>query len=450
MRTQRHSFVVVLDVVACTIENYSERMRTRRTLVVLVVAAAIVGAYFGGRASVSPTTRTTLTTLHVVSTSTTVHVNSAATTFDPVSVTFVSLDTGWALGTAPCAKNRTCLELRETTDGGRIWFARTLSTAILSAADREVNGRLAAQYYDQLNVRFANTQDGWIYGSLPGPTPPAGVDFIEPVQYLWSTHDGGRDWRRQSFAWLGKYGSLFDLEAANGTVYVMGDNKTNHVTVESSPVGEDSWHVSNAEQLGLPAGGAQPSGSIVLDGSSGWLVVGNDRETSGAARLSADGRWVPWTPPCTSVGNSFATPAASSSATLVAVCTMGGFAQGLSPQAPPGAKLESSWLYFSHDGGNTFGAGPELLWLAYNYYGVLASPAPGVIFLGRPAGAGALMASFDGGTQWNEVYRAQPFYLGFTSATQGVGLVGSPLGANGTNTMIMTFDGGHHWAPVIF
>jgi hypothetical protein len=383
-------------------------------------------------------------------TTTTTDVKPVATTFDPLSVTFVSLRTGWVLGTAPCAKSRTCLTLRETTDAGRTWFARPLSTAILSAADRQLNGRDAAQYYDQLNVRFANTQDGWIYGSLPGPTPSAGVAFIQPVQYLWSTHDGGHVWRRQSFAWLGKYGGLFDLEASNGSVYVMGDNKSNHVTVESSPVGEDSWRVTNAQPLGLPAGGAQPSGSIVLSGSSGWLVVGNDRETSGAARLSADGEWVPWTPPCTTVGNSFATPAASSSATLVAVCTMGGFAQGLSSQAPPGAKLGSSWLYFSNDGGNTFVAGSELLWSRYGDYGVLASPAPGVILLGRSAGKGALMASFDGGVHWHEVYRAQPFYLGFTSASQGVALVGSPLGANGTNTMIMTFDGGHHWARVTF
>ncbi len=446
----------MLDVVACTGENYSERMQTRRTLVVVVVVAAIVGAYFGGRASVSPPRPTTLTTFHLgpTLTTTTTNVKPVAATFDPVSVTFISLDIGWALGTAPCAKSRTCLALRETTDAGSTWTAKPLSTALLAAADRVVNGRLAAQYFGQLNVRFANHQDGWIYGSLPGPTPPAGVDFIEPVQYLWSTHDGGRVWRQQSFAWLGKYGSLFDVEAAHGTVYVMGANKTYHVTVESSPVAEDNWHVANVEQLGLPAGGAQPSGTIVLNGSSGWLVVGNDRETSGAARLSADGKWVPWTPPCTSVGNSFATPAASSGATLVAVCTMGGFAQGLSPQAPPGAKLGSSWLYESDNGGSTFAAGPELRLLKNFYsYGVLASPAQGVIFISRPHGKGEeLMASFDEGVRWKVVHQeiGQLFYLGFTSATQGVGLVQSPSGLSGTNTMIMTFDGGHHWARVTF
>jgi hypothetical protein len=430
-------------------------MRTRRTLVVLVVAAAIVGAYFGGRASVTAPTGTSLTTFHVgpsltTTTTTATFVKPVAATFNPVSVTFVSLDIGWALGTAPCAKTGTCLALRQTTDAGRTWISRPLSTALLAAADRVVNGRLAAQYYDQLNVRFANTQDGWIYGALPGPTPPQGVNFIEPVQYLWSTHDGGRVWQRQSFDWLGKYGTFFDLEASNGTVYVMGENKTYHVTVESSPIGDDSWHVVNAEQLGLPAGGAQPSGSIVLNGSSGWLVVGNDRETSGAARLSSDGKWLPWTPPCTTVGNSFATPAASSSATLVAVCEMGGFAQGLSPQAPSGAKLGSSWLYFSHDGGNTFEAGPELLWVVDGNSGVMASPAPGVILLGRFASTGALMASFDAGVHWRDVYHGEPFNLGFTSATQGVGLVEKPLGPIGTNTMIMTHDGGHHWSRVTF
>jgi hypothetical protein len=45
------------------------------------------------------------------------------------------------------------------------------------------------------------------------------------------------------------------------------------------------------------------------------------------------------------------------------------------------------------------------------------------------------------------VYRGQLFYLGFTSPAQGVGIVQS---SKATTTMVMTFDGGHHWGPVTF
>jgi hypothetical protein len=127
---------------------------------------------------------------------------------------------------------------------------------------------------------------------------------------------------------------------------------------------------------------------------------------------------------------------------------MGGFAYSLSKSAPPGAKLGSSWLYFSDDGGSSFAAGPELGDLGNSFSGVIASPAPAVILIGHQAQSGQadLLASFDRGVHWSVVYRGQALYLGFTS--QGVAIVGSANGAS--TTMIMTFDGGHHWAPVAF
>ncbi len=367
------------------------------------------------------------------------------TSFDPESVTFVSLSTGWALGTVPCSPGGPCLALRETTDSGRSWSSRPLPASLVGAADRKVDGAPADLWGGSgfgLNVRFADPRDGWIYGGLevPGSVGPA----------LWSTHNGGLSWRQQpteELTW-----SVFDLEAAAGRVYVMAE-KTGWagVTVESSPVARDDWHAVLA--LGNNAGGAEPSGTIVLQGRSGWLVEGNDRGTAGSARLDSEGQWAPWTPPCASVGNSFAVPAASGASNLVAVCVMGGFAYGLSKAAPPGAALGSSWLYFSENGGTTFAAGPELGPQGYSFGDVLASPAPGTVLVSRAYfGNGDvneqdLRASFDGGHHWTVVYRGQLFYLGFTSPAQGVGIVQS---SKSTTTMIMTFDGGHHWGPVSF
>jgi hypothetical protein len=371
---------------------------------------------------------------------------AAAGRFSPRSVTFVSVATGWVLGTAPCVSAAACLVLRETTDGGRSWFSRPLPASLVAAADRKVGG-VPAELVEApgvgLSVRFADLRDGWIYGAVP--TRQAGI-----APTLWSTHDGGLVWRKQPLGGLGRQGSIFDVEAAAGTVHLMESNSTAGVTVKSSPVAADNWHVSNTVRLGNPAGGAEQSGAFVLQRSGGWLVEGNDRGTTGSAQLDRKHRWVSWTPPCAAVGHSFAIPAASTARDLVAVCVMGGFASPLSRAAPRGATLGSSWLYVSNDGGTTFHARAELGRSARVFFGgVLASPAPGVILIGHVAENGQqdLIASFDKGAHWTVVHRGQPLFLGFTSPTQGVGIIRS---SGSTTTMIMTFDGGHHWASTTF
>ncbi len=140
-------------------------------------------------------------------------VGSVQASFDPGSVTFISLQTGWVLGTAPCASGRECLALRETTDAGRAWSARPLPASLLAAADRLVGGVPAAVHgMAGLNVRFADRRDGWIYGSLAVTT-----GSYRPT--LWSTHDGGLVWREQPLPGLGLDSSIFDLQAAAGTAY---------------------------------------------------------------------------------------------------------------------------------------------------------------------------------------------------------------------------------------
>jgi hypothetical protein len=370
-----------------------------------------------------------------------------ATAFAPTSVTFVSLSTGWALGTIPCSPGGRCLGLRRTTDAGRSWSPGPLPAALVRAADRKVAGASAGCCGAGLSVRFADVRDGWIYGGLVVPSPYGAS--IAPA--LWSTHDAGLIWQNQPLPGLSSEGPIFDLEAAAGRAYFMAQTTSGGATMESSPVAQDNWRAELS--LGTPAGGAQPSGAFVLHGSSGWLIEGNDRGTAGSARLDGNGQWTAWSPPCGPVGNSFAVPAASTSSNLVAVCVMGGFAYPLSRSAPRGAVLGSSWLYFSYDGGKTFQPGPEL-GLRQDLFGdVLASPAPGVILISRSYfGHGDvneqdLRASFDGGHHWTVVYRGQLLFLGFTSAAQGVGIVRS----SGTTTeMIMTFDGGHHWRQIAF
>jgi hypothetical protein len=400
----------------------------------LVAAAMVAGGLATGGASASGSAAPSAVPVAAV----------APPSFYPLSVTFVSLKTGWALGTSPCASGA-CLGLRETTDAGSSWVVRSLPAALLAAADRKVSGNSALNECcgGGLNVRFANLLDGWIYGGLLVPSQDQGTS--QPV--VWSTHNGGATWLQDRLpAGLNTTGTIFDLEVSGGRVYLMAPDKTFGVTVESSPLSRDSWRHANSVALGSPAGGGEQSGAFVLQGTHGWLVEGNDRGTTGSAEL-VGGQWVGWVPPCASVGDSFAIPAASTADDLVAVCVMGGFAESLSKSAPKGATLGSSWLYFSDNGGSSFQAGPELGPLGDFFGDVLASPEPGAILVSHGDMGQDLMASFNYGHTWATVYHGELTYLGFTSQLQGVGIVQT---SSKTTKMIMTFDGGHLWAPVTF
>jgi hypothetical protein len=356
-----------------------------------------------------------------------------AAAFHPLSVTFVSAAQGWVLGTGGCG-GRVCLELFETTDGGASWSARPLPARLVTA------GALIAKYGSTepasgglLGIRFADPRDGWIYG-----------DPAEGAATLWSTHDGGGVWHNARPGWIGGRSTIFDLEAAAGRVFLLGSNDAGRVTVAGADASGGSWRILATPPLGNPAGGGTQGGALVLQGRSGWLVEGNDRGTTGSARLDASGRWVAWTPPCAAVGGTFAVPAAANPSSLVAVCVMGGFASPLPRAAPPGARLGSAWLYVSGDGGDRFVAGPELNGLGGD---VLATPAPGVVLLGAAQG---LAESLDDGGRWSVVSHRHFVYLGFTTPTQGVGIVGSPTGATDTTGLVMSYDGGRHWKQVAF
>jgi hypothetical protein len=362
--------------------------------------------------------------------------HSTSPTIEPLSFSFPSAQIGWALGVTPCTEKLSCLSLRETTNHGRSWSQRPLPSALVALANRNTSGTVL--YRDSgMKIHFANKDDGWIFGLLRnGPI-------------FWSTHDGGRKWQRLSTALMGSYGSIYDIESTGQTAFLLAQNKAFRVSLESSPVGRDDWRVLRAPTLNLPAGGAEPGGSIVLKGTTGWLVVGNDRGVSGSARLT-HGSWVKWAPPCYSVGNSYVAPVAVTTRNLMVVCQMGGFASPLSKTAPPGAKLQSNWLYFSNNGGRTFTYGAQLH-PNLQYDDLPAIPSPGVIVLGRilqdnTNNTDQIVRSVDEGRQWTVVYQGGwVFTLTFQSAQQGVAIVQR---TNGTNSMIMTFDGGRHWAPV--
>ncbi len=329
--------------------------------------------------------------------------------FSPESVTFVSLTSGWVLGTAPCA-SPPCTSVVRTSDGGKTWV-----------------GIPAPRTSGVHEIRFADLNDGWAYGNE-----------------LWVTHDGGAHWTQLHLDAVAPGSTVLDLEAASGQVYAAVPSTDGTVRIETSPVGSDRWTGASS---GVPVGaGPVPAAQIVLHGKSGWLLE-NDRTVVGGARL-IQGRWVPWQPPCATVeGPVFL--AASSASNLVAVCQEGLWGGSSQP-------IERA--YVSSDGGTTFP--PTRSPLPANQQGTPAVGATSrqVIVVGTssssPTGAGTavLIASFDGGATWSTVFQSLQISewadVGFTSPTQGVA-IGS--GSNSLpGALLMTVDGGHTWNAVAF
>lgn len=372
--------------------------------------------------------------------------------FNPVSVTFVSLHQGWALGTTSCSSSGQCLALRSTNNSGKTWSVSPLPGELLAMVDRKISGVPQVQpgpgYF---GVRFADPRDGWLFGGVETS------NSFEP--FMWATHDAGATWTRQPAlpGMTAGIAPVMDVEAAAGKVYALVPGK-NSALLDWAPVGRNYWRPVPTGRLSWPAGGAQPTGSIVLQGLNAWVLVGNDRGITGTARL-VGGKWGPMTPPCAGVGDSYTVPAALDGTDLAAVCQMGGFASPMSKVAPPGAEQGSSWLYVSSDAGGHFVARAQLSATLTSTFGVVAYPSPDDLLVAEASTTNKLLASYDGGRHWSSVYDGALFYLGFTSPSQGVGLVvhpprpgcavNSPCGQQ-SSSMIMTFDGGHSWEQIDF
>ncbi len=193
-----------------------------------------------------------------------------AGTFSVSSVTFSSPEDGWVLGSQPCGGSPRCLALMRTQDGGKTWTHVPPPPTHLNT---EQPGGV-------LQVRFANSQDGWAF---------------DPE--LWSTHNDGATWTRITLPGVSSDAIVGSLETAQGQVVAAVLNQAMSVRIETSTVGTDGWHLSPTS---VPFGaGPAADPQLVLQGNAGWLLMDN-RTVMGGARL-VNGSWLPWQPPCENV-----------------------------------------------------------------------------------------------------------------------------------------------------
>jgi photosystem II stability/assembly factor-like uncharacterized protein len=325
------------------------------------------------------------------------------------SVTFVSPEEGWVLGTVQCAGSSPCLALLRTQDSGTTWTSVPPPPTYPEGA---AGGGVS-------EVRFADSHDGWVFGPE-----------------LWATHNSGATWSQISLPGVSSNAIVSSLEIADGVVHaaVLDENAT--VRIETSPVGSDSWQISPTS---IPTGaGPAAMPQLVLQGPGGWLIE-DDRSVIGGARL-VGGQWLAWQPPCLQV-NGAAFLAASTPQDLIVVCDQGVWG----PASPAGV-----YAYLSTDGGTSFAMlGTPLSSSIEDEGSSLASPSLSVAVI---TGGVGLLGTFDGGATWSVVYSnsidTYLQYVGFETATQGVLIVNNDSGTAPVGSLLMTFDGGRSWSPV--
>jgi len=317
--------------------------------------------------------------------------------FRVASVTFVSANDGWVLGTTRTCAHKPCTSVLRTTNGSRSWVGIPAPKYRIARFESSAGLR---------RLRFADSLDGFAYGSQ-----------------LWVTHNGGSSWYR-----VGQVpGYITDLETSAGIVYAATTvKKSGKQVIYASPVHTDSWQ----RVAGLPvAFGIANLGDITLHGTAGWIILGN--------RLYATQDDYSWTRErfrcpaeygITSVG-------AYSASQITLLCT-GGAAAGST----------SKILYASSNGGVSFtkvGTPPN-----GGDGGLLAEPTPRHIFIATVSGATWIYASYDGGRKWKIAKTLDDGGLGwndfgFTTRTQGVAVESTIVG--GSSRLWLTRTSGRSW-----
>ena len=372
----------------------------------------------------------------------------------PVSVSFLSSGEGWALSTFHCTTGN-CAEVNRTSNAGRSWTADPLPPQVQKIFRSSIS---IYQPFLTLSIYFADSHDGWIYGTLYRRTASTDT-YSPPKTELWSTHDGGNSWKALNVATFGMKFGVLAVDAIAGQVYAVAWRTDHTFGLWRSPNSADSWQKVATPSLPTAAGGTSMEVALVFKGDGGWLMVGNDRGVTGSARLNSQGRWMKWKPPCFSVGNGFVVPVAYTATSLIDVCTIGGYGSDVAGNTPSYVKLGSNWIYSSNNGGATFNPTTRIVintsFLSFSLSNGPVSPAPGVILVTTLVGSGKtvsghLYSSRVGGRTWTLVY-ATPFSPvqqlienpTFASSKLGSAIVQTSESA--PSLLIISTDGGKTW-----
>jgi len=388
---------------------------------VLFVALAVVAAACGSSAPSPTPTPTGSATSPAASPSPTPSSSASATPGQPAgspapagfraaSVTFVSSDEAFVLGTAPGAET----VLLRTLDRGQSWVRLAAPTGITlgrpgSSAARSVWG-----------TRFASPSHGFIFG-----------------KGLWETTDGGAHWGLDA----APSGSVLSLAAIDGQVLALTSAipSAASATLLRRPLAGGSWtSLATVKSPGLldpnDLISTQAGTAAVLDGTS-VLVTTNGGLT--VHRHATPGAAPPATP-----GSVAVTSSGSLALLIVGPGAAGSTGKVVSTSADLGAHWSKAGKpSLEGDGGTLAGGSPA---------GLLLTSASGASWIFRSTNGGKTWATAltygDGGLGWGD--------LGFTTPTNAIVIHGpadrSGNGDGRPGQLLLTSNGGATWQAVTF
>jgi hypothetical protein len=327
------------------------------------------------------------------------------------SVTFVSTEEAFVLGTAPCAK-APCTSILRTLNRGASW--RGLPAPVVPlAAQFEVTGPAV------WGIRFANPSDGFVFGNG-----------------LWETSDGGERWTPA----VPPAGPIESLEVIDGQVLAVtgtcspnfGCGQTG--TLMRRPLAGGAW-TAVSPVSGRGAIATQARVAAVLDGDD-VIVTAN----GGVSTVTHAG-------PCSTAGIDAPVSLAVTGPTgLALLCGGNGAAGSVDKTVYVSDDLGAHW---TKAGTPARGGDPE----------GLSAGSTSQLVVAAASGASMLYYSADGGAQWSTAYYEGDGGLGFndlgfTTPADGVVVYGPALSDSNAESrpgwLLLTSNGGASWHPVPF
>jgi hypothetical protein len=331
--------------------------------------------------------------------------------FAATSVTFVSADEAFVLGTAPCS-HAPCTSIVRTLDRGASWVGLPAPRVPLGQPQDAGTGGV-------WGIRFADPAHGFVFGNG-----------------LYETTDGGENWPQVA----SPQGSILSLEVIDGQVLALtapcqsqnGCGQTG--TLSRRPLAGGSWQV--VTQVSDPRLIAtQARVAALLDGTS--VIATTDGGLTFATHAT----------PCNTLGVEVASSVAVTGPdSLALLCAgqgaMGSVAKTVYVSSDLGAHWTKAGLPGS--GGDPFD---------------IAAATPTQLVVAAESGASELYYSGDSAASWGTAYQVGDGGegwndLGFTTTSDGV-VVHGPAVSDGnkdgrSGQLLLTSNGGATWQPVSF